>query len=107
MEQRSYIVVFITTSNAEEGQQIAQALLKQRQAACVNIVPQVNSHFWWQDKLESAEECLLVVKTKDSLLPRIVESVREIHSYSVPEIIALPIIGGHQDYLDWIDNEVI
>jgi len=69
-------------------------------------VPEVSSHFWWQDKLDSAKESLLVIKTKDSLLPDIVKSVKKIHSYDVPEIIALPIVGGNQDYLDWIDSEV-
>jgi len=107
MEQHNYIVVFITARDTEEAQKIAKMLLKRRQVACVNIVPEVSSHFWWQDKLDSAKESLLVIKTKDSLLPDIVKSVKKIHSYGVPEIIALPIVGGNQDYLDWIDSEVI
>jgi periplasmic divalent cation tolerance protein len=107
MEQRSYIVVFITVKDAEEAQKIAKALLKRRQAACVNIVPGVNSHFWWKDKLDAVEECLIIVKSKESLLPEIIKSVRKIHSYSIPEIIALPIIDGSREYLEWIDSEVI
>lgn len=107
MEQPDYIVIFITTSGTEEAQKIAQSLLKGRRAACVNIIPEVDSRFWWEDRLDSARESLLVIKTRASLLPEIVESVRKMHSNSVPEIIALPIIGGNQDYLDWIDNEVI
>ncbi len=106
MKQHSYIVVFITTKDTEEAERIARTLLKRRQAACVNILPQVNSHFWWQNKLNSGQESLLVVKTRDSLLPEIVKSVKKLHSYEVPEIIALPIVGGNQDYLDWIENEV-
>ena len=106
MEQPSYIVVLITAKDIEEAQKIAKSLIKRRQAACVNIIPEVNSHFWWQDKLNSTRESLLVVKTKESLLPDIIKSVKKIHSYSVPEIIALPIVGGHEDYLDWIDHEV-
>ncbi|HUT66973.1 MAG TPA: divalent-cation tolerance protein CutA [Dehalococcoidales bacterium] len=106
MEQHNYIVVFITARDTEEAQKIAGALLKRRQAACVNIIPEVNSHYWWKDKLDSARESLLVVKTKDSLLPDIIKSVKKIHSYSVPEIIALPIVGGSQEYLDWIDSEI-
>jgi len=106
MEQHNYIVVFITARDTEEAQKIAGALLKRRQAACVNIIPEVNSHYWWKDKLDSAKESLLVVKTKDSLLPDIIKSVKKIHSYSVPEIIALPIVGGSQEYLDWIDSEI-
>jgi periplasmic divalent cation tolerance protein len=106
MEQRHYIIVLITARDAAEAEKIADVLLKGRQAACVNIVPEVNSHFWWQDKLETAQESLLVVKTKDSLLPDIIKSVKEIHSYSVPEIIALPVVGGNPEYLEWLDNEV-
>ncbi len=106
MQHLNYIVVFITCKDAEEAQEIAQTLLKRRQAACVNILPEVNSHFWWQGKLDSSRENLLIVKTKESLLPDIIKSVKKIHSYSVPEIIALPIIGGNQEYLDWIEHEV-
>ena len=107
MKQQSYIVVFITTKDAEEAEKIGKTLVKRRQAACVNIIPEVSSHFWWKDKLDSSKECLLVVKTRDSLLPDIIKSVKKIHSYSVPEIIALPIVGGNPDYMDWIDSEVI
>ena len=107
MKQDSYIVIFITTGNSEEAEQIAGSLLQKRQVACVNIVPGVQSRFWWEDKLDSAGESLVIAKTKESLLPNVIESVKAIHSYSVPEIIALPVIGGNQEYLDWIDNEVI
>jgi periplasmic divalent cation tolerance protein len=107
MEQHGYIVVFITVKDGEEAKKIATALLKRRQAVCVNILPGVSSHFWWKDKLDTAEECLVIAKTKDSLLPEIIKSVRKIHSYSVPEIIALPITGGSREYLEWIDSEVI
>ncbi len=106
MDKFVHIVLFITTSGSEEAHRIADALLKQRKVACVNIVPRVSSLFWWQAKRESAEESLLIVKTKASLLDEIVESVKELHSYDTPEIIALPIIGGNQDYLEWIGKEV-
>ncbi|MGD0795534.1 MAG: divalent-cation tolerance protein CutA [Dehalococcoidales bacterium] len=107
MEQTAYIVVFITTKDADEAEKIGKTLVKRRQAACVNIVPEVSSHFWWKDKLNAAKESLLIVKTKESLLPDIIKSVKKAHSYSVPEIIALPIVGGNRDYLDWIDSEVL
>ncbi len=106
MEEPTYIVIFITTADDEEAQLISRVLLEQRKAACVNIVPGVNSLFWWQGSIDSARESLLVVKTKASLLDEIVAIVREIHSYDVPEIIALPIVGGNQDYLEWIEKEV-
>src|SRR4030042_589200 len=102
MKQQNYIVVLITAKDAGEAQKIAKALLKRRQAACVSIVPQVDSSFWWQDKLESARESLLIVKTRESLLPEIINSVKKNHSYEVPEIIALPIVGGGRENLAWI-----
>ena len=106
MKEPAYIVLFITASSSEEAYKIAEVLLNQRKAACVNIVPGVSSLFWWQDKIDSAQESLLIVKTKASLLPEIISLVKGIHSYDVPEIIALPIVGGNQDYLEWIDKEV-
>ncbi len=106
MEELAYVVLFITASNIEEANKIAEVLLNQRKAACVNIVPGVSSLFWWQGKLDSAQESLLIVKTKASLLPEVISLVKGVHSYDVPEIIALPIVGGNQDYLEWIDKEV-
>jgi len=106
METPDYIVVFITTNTAGEAQRIATLLLEQRQAACVNIIPEVDSRFWWKGELDSARESLLIIKTKASLLSGIINLVKSVHSNTVPEIIALPIIGGNQDYLDWIDKEV-
>ncbi|GAG10655.1 unnamed protein product [marine sediment metagenome] len=105
MEDRAHIVVFITTATAEEAQRIANILVSGRKAACVNIVPQVHSRFWWQGKIDSADEALLVVKTKAALLDEIIKLVKENHSYEVPEIVALPIVGGNPDYLKWLDDE--
>lgn len=106
MENEKNVVIYITTGTDEEAQKVAEALLEKRKAACVNILSGVRSIFWWQGKLDSAQEILLIVKTKASLVNEIVGLVREVHSYDVPEIIALPIVGGNRDYLEWIDNEV-
>ena len=106
MKELAYIVLLITASNSEEAHKIAEVLLRQRKAACVNIIPSVSSLFWWQDKINSTQERLLIVKTKASLLTEIIGLVKEVHSYDVPEIIALPIVGGNQDYLEWIDEEI-
>jgi periplasmic divalent cation tolerance protein len=105
-DESAYIVLLTTTSNNGEAYKIAKVLLGQKKVACVNIVPGISSIFWWQDKLDSAQESLLIVKTKASLLNQIVTLIKEIHSYEVPEIVALPIIGGNQDYLEWINKEV-
>ena len=106
MQPFSHIVLFITTADTEEAQRIADSLLKARKAACVNIVPGVSSSFWWQGKPEQAQESLLIVKSRASALDEIVDLVKKHHSYDVPEIIALPIIGGNPDYLNWMGNEV-
>ncbi len=106
MKETDRVVVLVTVADEQEGRSIAEVLLNRRKAACVNIVPKVNSIFWWQGKLDSAQESLLIIKTRASLLPEIVRIVRKTHSYDVPEIIALPIVGGNEDYLKWIDNVV-
>jgi len=106
MEEFTYIVVLITTGTPEEAQRIAAVLLEQRKAACVNIVPRVSSRFWWRGELDSAEESLLIVKTKATVLDEVVSLVKEAHSYDVAEVIALPVVGGSQDYLDWMGGEV-
>ena len=105
MKGNDYLVVFITAASAMEAQRIANILVSGRKAACVNILPKVHSRFWWQGRIDSADEVLLIVKTKVSLLDELISLVKENHSYEIPEIIALPIIGGSQDYLKWIDSE--
>jgi len=104
MSNEKYIVVFITAETHGQGRDIADALLARKLAACVNIVPGVQSKFWWQGKIDSANESLLIVKTREVLLDKVIATVKSLHSYKVPEIIALPIIGGNKDYLDWIDE---
>lgn len=106
MENPSYIVIFITTSTDEEAKKIADALLTEKKASCVNILPKVHSLFWWQGRIDSASEVLLIVKTEERLLDDVTKLVRELHSYSVPEIIALPIIGGSEKYLKWISESM-
>jgi periplasmic divalent cation tolerance protein len=100
------IVVFITAGSYDESKKISELLLNKRKAACVNIIPRVGSAFWWEGRIDSAEESLLIVKSTESALQDIIELVRQIHSYEIPEIIALPVIGGSEHYLKWIDAEV-
>jgi periplasmic divalent cation tolerance protein len=99
------VVVFVTVGSPEHAQKIANQLLTEKKAACVNIVPQVDSHFWWHGKIENAGEQLLIIKTRSALLADVEKIVKSIHPYTVPEIIALPIIGGNQDFLNWVDKE--
>ncbi len=97
--------MLVTASSEAEAQRISQALLGERSAACVNIVPRVESAYWWQSKVESAAEVLLIVKTTEAQLDAVIRLVKSLHSYQVPEIIALPVVGGNPDYLAWIDRE--
>ena len=106
MEAAQYIVVLITSESVEEADHIAMVLLEKKKVACVNIVRGIDSYFWWEGKPASARENLLIAKTRAALLPEIVALVRKLHSYDVPEVIALPIIGGNKDYLDWIEKSV-
>ena len=106
IREANKIVILITTPSEEEAHHIADLLLNQRKAACINILPRVDSLFWWQGTLEKVKESLLIVKTLASLLPEVIALVKGAHSYQVPEIIALPILGGNEDYLKWIDSEV-
>jgi periplasmic divalent cation tolerance protein len=98
------IVVFITAANKKEARRIAKGLIEEKLAACVNITGSIESLFWWKGKIDRAGEILLIVKTKKQLLNRLIKLVKSLHSYTVPEIIALPVIGGNPDYLNWIDD---
>ena len=105
MSQAGEIVIFITSPGLEEAQRIAGALLDRRTVACVNVIPGVKSFFWWQGKRESETEVLMVAKSTAALLPEVIALVKENHPYEVPEVIALPIVGGLDDYLGWIRRE--
>ena len=100
------IIVHVTTKDESEAHKLAQLLLEQRKAACVNIVPRVSTLYRWQGKIESGSESLMIVKTKRSLLHDIITIIKANHSYEVPEVIALPIEGGSPEYLAWLEDEL-
>ena len=97
-----YSVVLITVPDRPAGEKLVEILLNARLAACVGLVPGVRSRYWWKGKIETAEECLLMAKTKAALLPELVEIVRKNHPYSTPEILGLPVLHGNPAYLDWL-----
>ncbi len=101
-----WLLVLITTPSEEEAEAIAKAVVEEKLAACVNIVDGVKSFFWWEGRVDEASEALLIVKTRASKLPRLVEVVKKLHSYSVPEIIAVPIVAGFEQYMNWLDNSI-
>jgi len=98
------VVIFVTAANKKEAEKIASFLIKEKLAACVNIIENVNSLFWWQGKVDMACETLLIVKTRKTLMNKLIRKVKSLHSYEVPEIIALPIICGDKKYLQWINE---
>ncbi len=101
-----YIVVFITYPKNSEGdaKELARKLVENKLAACVNIVDGINSIYFWQGNIEDDQEKLLIVKTKSALFDELKKFVKENHPYSVPEIIAMPIILGNEDYLNWLED---
>jgi periplasmic divalent cation tolerance protein len=103
-----FLLVLITAPSAEVGEKIARRLLNDRLAACVNILPGVRSLYHWQGEIQDDQEHLLLVKTRQEVFEsHLIDAVREIHPYQVPEIIALPIHLGLAEYLDWIHRETL
>lgn len=100
-----YAAVFITAPSKKEACRISKFLLDRHIIACANMVSGIDSYFWWRNKKENAKECLLIAKTRKSLLKKLIAAVNKIHPYEVPEIIALPILEGNKAYLDWIKKE--
>lgn len=106
MSESKPCVVMVTTSDRNEAERIAAALVKWKMAACVSILPGVESTFWWEGKIDTASEFLLLVKTTMDRFPDVEAAVKEYHSYKVPEIVALPVEAGHAPYLRWLTASV-
>ena len=99
------IVVFSTCGSAEEAGRIAHLLVERRLAACVNILPPIQSIYRWQGKIEDAQEWLLLIKTAQSRFEELSEALLAAHSYELPEILALPVLAGARAYLDWLTSQ--
>src|ERR1700740_1264201 len=95
-------LVLTTCGSFEEARSIAHALVERRLAACVNIVPQIESVYRWQGKIESATEWLLIIKTQASKFPEVCATIKSLHSYDLPECIMIEVDAGSQPYLDWV-----
>ncbi len=107
MHDRSpFRLVYCTCGSTANARQIADALVSEQLAACVNILPGIQSVYRWQGQVESATEVLLLIKTRTECLPRLQERVKSLHPYELPEIIAVPITYGHEPYLTWITESV-
>ena len=98
------IIVLITASTRDEAAKIGTALVDEHLAACVNIVPEVRSLFFWEGRTQDAQETLLICKSRLPRMEQLVLRVKSLHSYTVPEVIALPIVAGSREYLDWVKD---
>lgn len=98
-------VVLVTAGSEAEATKVARGLVERKLAACVNVVPGVRSIYRWQGEVKEDQELLLVVKTREPLLAAVAEAVKSLHSYTVPETIALPVVGGAAPYLAWVRQE--
>ncbi|MBF0565573.1 MAG: divalent-cation tolerance protein CutA [Nitrospirae bacterium] len=99
-----HYVVLITAPDKQEAEKIATKLVEENLAGCVNIAQEIDSVFRWEGKIDHVKEALLIVKTKKDNFPRLLDCVKSMHTYTVPEIIALPIVDGSEDYLKWLNS---
>jgi len=100
------IQVITTAETKADAQAIARAVVEKRLAGCVQIIGPITSTYWWQGEIETAEEWMCVIKSRQDLYERLEEAIREVHPYDVPEILAVPVIAGSKDYLRWLDDEL-
>ena len=98
-------IVYTTINDIKDARRIATVLVEEQLVACVNIIPKIESVYRWKGKVENEEEIVLIAKTVDENVKKTIQRIKEIHSYDVPDIIVIPIIGGHKEYLDYIVNE--
>jgi periplasmic divalent cation tolerance protein len=103
---KSYIQVMTTTETKQQAQTIAQHLVEAKLAACVQITGPITSIYRWKGKEENAQEWLCLIKTQDDLYNKVEAAIKSLHPYEIPEIIAVPIVKGSKEYLNWLDNEL-
>ncbi|BAZ39324.1 divalent-cation tolerance protein CutA [Calothrix sp. NIES-4101] len=99
------VFVYVTCKDRAEAIQVGKALVETRLAACANVIDGMDSIYWWKGKLEVAKEAILILKSRRDLVEELTKKVKLEHSYEVPCVVALPITGGNQDYLDWLTGE--
>ena len=97
--------VYTTVNNIQDARKIAHTLIDEQIVACVNIIPEVESIYKWKGKIEESSEYILIAKTVDENVGKTIDRIKDLHSYELPDIIVLPIIGGLKDYIDYINKE--
>jgi len=106
MTHENKIVMLVTTASTAEAAEIAKHLVEKRLAACCSIIQNVQSIYWWEGKITEDAEVMLIIKTIKSAESNVIESIKVLHSYQVPEIISLQMVGGFDKYFQWIDDNV-
>lgn len=101
-----YIQIITSVSKREDAEKIAQTLLDKKLAACVQIIGPIQSQYWWKGKIEKAKEFLILIKSRRDLYEKIEDTLKKIHPYTVPEILAVPVVVGNKDYLTWLEGEL-
>lgn len=100
-----YGIVLVTVASLQQGEEIAQALLKAKLAACVNLLP-LESWYWWEGKINRDREYQLLIKTDLNLFSSVADTIKTLHDYEVPEIVAVPIVAGSKSYLNWMSDSL-
>jgi periplasmic divalent cation tolerance protein len=98
-------IIYITAGNMDEARTIGKDLVSNRLAACVNIIDNINSMYWWEGKIQDEREVIIIAKSRESLVPNLIERVKSLHSYSCPCVVSLPILDGNKAFLAWIVDE--
>lgn len=98
-------LVYMTAASRDEAKKIGRALVEERLAACANVIDGMESVYWWQGRLTEDREAVLIAKTRAELVPALTERVRALHSYTLPCVVALPLVGGNPAYLEWLEAE--
>lgn len=103
----NFNLIYITVKNKDEAKRIGRLLVENRLAACVNIIDNMNSIYHWEGKMQDDNEAILIAKTRETLVNKVIEKVKSIHSYSCPCIVSLPILEGNKEYLAWLEKETL
>ena len=104
--KNSFVLVIVTTSSKSEADNLVQKLLEEKLIACANVLGPVSSHFHWNGKVERSKEFLVLMKSRLNLFDTVSEQVKALHSYEIPEILALPIVAGSKAYLEWLEKSL-
>jgi periplasmic divalent cation tolerance protein len=99
-----YVIAYVTAKDSAEAKRIGETVVKERLAACANIIPSIQSIYWWKGKIEKSRESVLLLKTRKQLTSRLVNRVKELHSYDVPCVDIMPVTDGNRDYFKWVEE---